>query len=136
MQTARNASRSSRSFGTIPQTVIKRGKKVMASNKSKPTPAIAQIDEKIESIETRIADLQAQLQKLHIQRDKLSSLDQLKLGAVVIYRSSRAGEQKPMHGKIIFIDETEKGTWYTLRFNEGTSDEFTRKARLSDIGFE
>lgn len=103
----------------------------MASQKPK-NPAVAEIDEKIAQLKERVQTILGQLEKLEEQREKLLSVDKLKEGSMVVYTPAKRKES--YEARIIAItDEGGKGTWYVLRLNEGTVDETTRKARLSEI---
>lgn len=104
----------------------------MATRKKGDTsPAVQAIQDKIDFLRRRIEADTARIEGLEAEKARAEHIDELKPGAHVIYTPARGGNPTP--ARIIAVTEEGKGAWYTVRINEDTPDETTRKARLAEI---
>lgn len=88
---------------------------------------------KVQQIDNKIVALEQQIEKLKSQRAAAAFEDKLVAGATVKFKSARSDEQGLAKIVAIQTNDSGKDARYTVRINEGTADEQTRKLRLAEI---
>lgn len=88
---------------------------------------------KVQVIDNKIVALKQQIEKLEGQKAAAAFEDKLIVGATVAYKSSRSSDAGTARIIAMQANEEGKDVRYTVRINEGTADETTRKLRLAEI---
>lgn len=88
---------------------------------------------KVQIIDNKIIGLKQQIEKLEGQKAAAAFEDKLIVGATVRYKSARSEDTGDARIIALQANAEGKDVRYTVRINEGTADETTRKLRLAEI---